>query len=1196
MKKILSFLFLFGISVFLGAQDNLDLPFSGDGVLTYGQQVNITSENVTGSVLHPMTGDLYVAGNYTDGTDSYAYLGRFNGFTGAPDPTFGNFGFSVLGGVNDVVINAMDINPAGDIVLAGFRFNSGIKEPWLGIVQSGTDYFQTQNTFSGVNAGSNAEFYTVNFTSSGNVVAAGYARIGAQTQSLVLKANATLQEDLSFNTSISYFLNSDLNSNVITASCIHGDSLFVSGFIDVTQRDTVFVNKYIVEGPGLGLASGYGGGNPVKFYFSLDGDAIPGGITVMPDSKIVLAAAISTSGAHQLGMLRINTDGTLDNGFGGSGYTEFGWGTDLTVRDIQYNSAYDRLVLTGLRSASGNSTAFGLTYNNDGTTQIAQSLIDISGSSSESGESIVYNPNTTAFYISGGSFSNNTDILLIKCDVNFTQDVMFGMGGYARYYLKSSEERIFDIESTTDGVYNLVRLTSGPSRKFGIMKFTTSGILDNSFGLSGFAEWNNIDPVDELEVMHRTSGGDIFVAGLTAVPADPQKRQLVLAKYNPDGSLQTSFNGDGITTFSYRDSIQEVLSVIELPSGKIAVAVSYLEADDFRYVAILRFTSNGIIDNTTFAASNGGVCISSFKHSDSKACDLHVDVDPTKIIFVGTNRVSTNSMISAFRVTDIGVIESNFGTAGYFNSDLGAINAIANHSDVDASGNIYISAYKGDEPLFQMVAVKLTNSGQLDNAFGTSGQLVPAVSSSLSAGFDIKVVGSTLYMVGYDEPNLILVKTDLNGAMDTGFGTNGIMTFQSISQETVETLSMDYIGDGVLHFGHTEEDVYGNLDMKIYRFITGPFTGGGGGGTLPTGITLSNVNKVYGDAPFTVTANSASSEPITYSVVSGCLAYDSNLDQFEITCAGTAIIRATQPANSTYEAGSVDATVTIARGTPSIAFNNQGAVVGDVAFKLLFTSNSDTSLAVFSSTTNSAFTVSPKGVVTILAAGSELVTVNIPVTQNYVAVSASATFTVYTNPVPPDVLPTTVNAIIGDTVRIDLKDILVGNSSPVDLTSIDLDPNTAGIQNFFATPSEGFYSVDSNGILTFIPIYGFTGEAALNFLVSDTRGEKSKISRVRFVYELPSKETIPELETKEIFTPNGDGFNDAFVIAFLDNTLTNSLVVYDRNGHEVYKVSDYQNDWVGVDTSGKKLDSGVYYYLFSDELNRVAKGAIVIKH
>ncbi len=68
-------------------------------------------------------------------------------------------------------------------------------------------------------------------------------------------------------------------------------------------------------------------------------------------------------------------------------------------------------------------------------------------------------------------------------------------------------------------------------------------------------------------------------------------------------------------------------------------------------------------------------------------------------------------------------------------------------------------------------------------------------------------------------------------------------------------------------------------------------------------------------------------------------------------------------------------------------------------------------------------------------------------------------------------------------------------------------------------------------------------------------------------------EVLGEIVIPNIVTPNGDGFNDFFIIQNLDRTRSSDLVVYNRWGSVVYESENYQNNWSPNDV----VDS-VYFY------------------
>ena len=69
----------------------------------------------------------------------------------------------------------------------------------------------------------------------------------------------------------------------------------------------------------------------------------------------------------------------------------------------------------------------------------------------------------------------------------------------------------------------------------------------------------------------------------------------------------------------------------------------------------------------------------------------------------------------------------------------------------------------------------------------------------------------------------------------------------------------------------------------------------------------------------------------------------------------------------------------------------------------------------------------------------------------------------------------------------------------------------------------------------------------------------------------PTHLSIPNL-----FTPNGDGVNDLFVIEGLEQYTSPKLVIRDKSGRPVFQSNNYQNTW-----GGENCPDGVYSYEFT---------------
>jgi gliding motility-associated-like protein len=81
---------------------------------------------------------------------------------------------------------------------------------------------------------------------------------------------------------------------------------------------------------------------------------------------------------------------------------------------------------------------------------------------------------------------------------------------------------------------------------------------------------------------------------------------------------------------------------------------------------------------------------------------------------------------------------------------------------------------------------------------------------------------------------------------------------------------------------------------------------------------------------------------------------------------------------------------------------------------------------------------------------------------------------------------------------------------------------------------------------------------------------------------------VVSFEFPNVITPNNDNINDIFEIKNLpENT---EVFILNRWGNVVFSSDNYQNNWDGIDTSGKVLVDGVYTYKFKTKDGRIGHG------
>ena len=141
-------------------------------------------------------------------------------------------------------------------------------------------------------------------------------------------------------------------------------------------------------------------------------------------------------------------------------------------------------------------------------------------------------------------------------------------------------------------------------------------------------------------------------------------------------------------------------------------------------------------------------------------------------------------------------------------------------------------------------------------------------------------------------------------------------------------------------------------------------------------------------------------------------------------------------------------------------------------------------------------------------------------------------------------------------------------SSPIVPSTVRFIDESGNRATTVTIPGEGRYSVDAQGVVTFEPANGFTGNSTVRYEVADENGLVSNIATISVVVE-----TRP-FKIPNVFTPNGDGKNDVFEIVGIEGFDRVAITVVNRWGNEVYRNNNYQNNW-----DGQGLNEGTYYYV-----------------
>lgn len=82
----------------------------------------------------------------------------------------------------------------------------------------------------------------------------------------------------------------------------------------------------------------------------------------------------------------------------------------------------------------------------------------------------------------------------------------------------------------------------------------------------------------------------------------------------------------------------------------------------------------------------------------------------------------------------------------------------------------------------------------------------------------------------------------------------------------------------------------------------------------------------------------------------------------------------------------------------------------------------------------------------------------------------------------------------------------------------------------------------------------------------------------------------------DVFTPNGDGQNDRWIIEGIESFPNSTLSIFDRWGQLVFETTGYSNNWEGTRSDGSTLPLGAYFFILrlGDNTNTPIKGTLTL--
>jgi len=337
-----------------------------------------------------------------------------------------------------------------------------------------------------------------------------------------------------------------------------------------------------------------------------------------------------------------------------------------------------------------------------------------------------------------------------------------------------------------------------------------AGDLDRSFGTGGKVTTDFAGDQDTARALV-VQGTKLVAAGSgTAVPGG--LGAFALARYNPDGTLDTSFGIGGRVTTDFPGGGDANALAVQADGKLVAAGAT---GGDF---ALARYNPDGSLD-TSFGT--GGTVTTDFAGSVDIANALIVQADG-RLVAAGSTEFTAVDFALA-RYNPDGSLDTSFGTGGQVVTDVDGTDrayALALQGGKLVAGGLSVSATAGTNGDFGLV--RYNADGSLDAGFGSGGRVTTDFARAGGSFAEVRglvVQGSRLVAAGHVGPSFDfgLARYKADGTLDRSFGSGGKVTTDFAGQ-TDGAFALAAQADGRLLAAGFMLSEFGEMDFALARY------------------------------------------------------------------------------------------------------------------------------------------------------------------------------------------------------------------------------------------------------------------------------------------------------------------------------------------------------------------------------------------
>lgn len=638
----------------LNSDGSFDYTFDGDSRAVTSASL-IAADQFNAVAVQP-DGKIVAAGFTLNGLNNDWLIVRYN-TNGTLDNTFDGDGKQTTSfGAGEDIARAIAIQSDGKIVVAG---NGLVVTQDCAVARFNTDG-SPDNTFDGDGKVTTSttilseELTSIAIQTDGKIVVGGNAITGLYYDDILIRYNTNGSLDGTFNFTGIVTAGIGTQNDYLNSLALQTDGkIVVAGYYNNGIVNDSYTARFTTSGS---FDATYDGDGKRPIALSAADDQYVG-VAIYGGKIISLGYGLIGGGSHYV-VNRNNSDGSLDNTFNGSGQvTSAGLGGSNDMVNAITAQADGKVIVVGTTTAT-NADWVVARYNNDGT------------------------------------FDNTFD-----SDGRLTTALSLGLDN-AQAVAVQTDGKIVVAGSTTNGLVT----------HFALVRYNTNGTLDNTFDGDGIQTTPVGSTSAQINAIVIQPDGKIVVAGYGTTLGNAE---FALARYNTNGSLDASFDGDGIQLTPVSLGTDVATSIALQNNGKI-VAAGYSDLG----FSTVRYNTDGSLD-VTF--DNDGIQTTALASGADKARSVAIQADG-KIVVAGVAYPASGVFgVVRYNGTD-GSLDNTFDSDGILTTVVGPIDDAANSVSIQTDGKIVVTGYAENSFLnYDFAVARYNTNGTLDNTFGAGG-------------------------------------------------------------------------------------------------------------------------------------------------------------------------------------------------------------------------------------------------------------------------------------------------------------------------------------------------------------------------------------------------------------------------------------------------------------------------------------------